>query len=162
MMTTAAATGAAPSSEQDREIVLTREFDAPRELVFRAWTEPEHLPRWMGPHGFSITTHAIDVRVGGTWSYTMHGPDGTDSGNRVVWTEITPPERLEYEHGEDVDDDPGSFHVTVRFEDLGGRTRLTMRMLLRTVAQRKGVEAFGAVELGYQTMERLAAHLERM
>lgn len=146
----------------DREIVLSRDFDAPRALVFRAYTDPAHVPHWWGPFGFTNTVHEIDVRPGGRWRFTMHGPDGTDYPNRITYQEVAAPERLVYLHGEDVDDDPGAFHVTVRFDDLGGRTRVTQRMVFATKAQRDGVISFGAVELGQQTMERLAAHLETM
>ncbi len=163
MMTAdAAATGTASSSTADREIVLTRELDAPRELVWRAYTEPAHLPNWFGPNGFTNTVHEIDVRVGGRWRFIMHGPDGTDYGNRIVYQEVVQPERLVFLHGEDVDDDPGAFHVTVTFDDLGGRTRVTQRMLFATAAQKKGVEQFGAVELGNQTLAKLAAYLKTM
>lgn len=156
------AADAANSGTADREIVLTREFDAPRELVFRAYTDPEHLPHWWGPDGFSNTVHEIDVRPGGRWRFTMHGPDGTDYPNRIVYREIVRPERLEYAHGDDVDDDPGLMQVTVAFDDLGGRTRVTMRTVLATAAHRQGAEQFGAVELGYQTLRRLEAHLRTM
>jgi uncharacterized protein YndB with AHSA1/START domain len=162
-MTTAdAATGTAASSTADREIVLTRDLDAPRELVWRAYTEPEHAANWFGPNGFTNTVHEMDVRVGGRWRFIMHGPDGTDYSNRIVYQEVVQPERLVFLHGEDVDDDPGAFHVTLTLDDLGGRTRLTQRMLFATAAQKKGVEQFGAVELGNQTMAKLAAYLKTM
>ena len=157
-MTAAAAT----SPTADREIVLTRDYDAPRERVWEAWTRAEHLPHWWGPNGFTLTLHEIDVRVGGRWRYIMHGPDGTDYPTRVVYQEVAPPERLVYLHGEDVDDDPGAFRVTVTFDDLGGRTRVTSRMVFSTAEQRSGAIEFGAEELGYQTMDRLAAYLPRM
>jgi uncharacterized protein YndB with AHSA1/START domain len=150
------------SATADREIVLTREFDAPRERVWEAYTDERHLPHWFGPNGFTLTMISIDVRPGGMWRYIMHGPDGTDWSNRQVYEEVVRPERLVYRHGEDVDDDPGAFHVTIRFEDLGGRTRVTQRMLLNTAEQKAGAVEFGAVELGNQTMARLAAYLETM
>jgi uncharacterized protein YndB with AHSA1/START domain len=158
MMTTA---DAAPSTA-DREIVLSREYDAPRELVWRAYTDPAHLPNWWGPNGFTNTVHEMDVRVGGRWRFIMHGPDGTDYPNRIVYQEVTRPERLVFLHGDDVDDDPGAFHVTVTFDDLDGRTRVTQRMLFATAAQKAGVEQFGAVELGKQTLDKLAAYLKTM
>ena len=158
MMTTADAA----TSTADREIVLSREYDAPRELVWRAYTDPAHLPNWWGPNGFTNTVHEMDVRVGGRWRFIMHGPDGTDYPNRIVYQEVTRPERLVFLHGEDVDDDPGAFHVTVTFDDLGGRTRVTQRMLFATAAQKAGVEQFGAVELGKQTLDKLAAYLKTM
>ncbi len=164
MMTAeAAGTGAdSTSPTADREIVLTRVFDAPRELVFRAWTEPEHLAHWWGPNGFTTTYHEVDVREGGAARFTMHGPDGTDYPNRIVYREIVRPERIVYDHDDDVDDDPRQFQVTVTFADEGGRTRATMRMLFRTAAARDYVTGFGAVELGYQTLDKLAAHLATM
>ena len=146
----------------DREIVLTRVLDAPRELVFRAWTEPEHLAHWWGPNGFTTTYHQVDVREGGVNRFTMHGPDGTDYPNRIVYREIVRPERIVYDHDDDVDDDANQFRVTVTFADEGGRTRATMRMRFRTVAARDFVIGFGAVELGYQTLDKLAAHLATM
>jgi uncharacterized protein YndB with AHSA1/START domain len=159
MMTADAPTA---SSTADREIVLSREFDAPRELVFQAYTDPRHLPIWWGPDGFVNTVHHIDVRPGGMWRFTMHGPDGKDWPNRIAYREVVPNERLDFLHGDDVDDDPGAFQVTVRFEDLGGRTRVTQRMLFATAAQRAGVIQFGAVELGNQTMAKLAEYLKTM
>ena len=104
----------------------------------------------------------MDVRPGGSGAFIMHGPDGTDYPTASSTRRSCGPERLVYLHGEDVDDDPGAFHVTVRFDDLDGRTRVTQRMLFATAAQREGVEQFGAVELGKQTMARLAAYLETM
>ena len=93
MITTASAAPAA-TLPSDREIVLTRAFAAPRELVWRAWTEPEHFARWMGPDGFTTTVREMDVREGGTSRYTMRGPDGTDYPNRVIYREVVRPERL--------------------------------------------------------------------
>ena len=156
-------TGASASPTADREIVLSREFDTPRELVFRAYTDPAHLPVWWGPDGFTNTTLAIDIRPGGAWRFTMHGPDGTDYPNRIVYEQIVAPELITFAHGEDVDDDPGRFYVTIRFDDLGGgRSRVTQTMLFATAKQRQGVIQFGAVELGQQTLGRLAAHLKTM
>lgn len=159
-MTTADTASASPTA--DREMVLSREFDAPRELVFQAYTDPRHLPHWYGPDGFRLTIHEIDVRPGGRWRFIMHGPDGTDYPNRIVYREVVRPERLVFDHGDDLDDDPASFHVTIRFDDLGGRTRVTQTVVFRTVGQREGAVKFGAVELGHQTLARLAEHLKTM
>jgi uncharacterized protein YndB with AHSA1/START domain len=151
---------AASASTADREIVLTRVLDAPRELVFDAFTDPEHIDEWWGPNGFTNTTRERDVRVGGVWRFTMHGPDGTDYPNRAVYREIVRPERIVYDH--DADDDAGEdrFHVTITFDDAGeGKTRLTMRMLFATAGERDRTVGFGAIELGHQTLDRLAAHL---
>jgi uncharacterized protein YndB with AHSA1/START domain len=93
----------------DREIVLSRVFNAPRELVFKAWTEAAHISQWFGPKGFVTTTHEMDVRVGGRWRFDMKAPNGTVYTNRVVYLEIKEPELLVFEHGVDQDNDPGKF-----------------------------------------------------
>src|SRR5262245_3424249 len=86
--------------ETDREIVISRTFDAPPDLVFQAWTDPKRIGRWWGPRGFTITTFEMDVRPGGVWRYLMHGPDGTDYPNKVVYLEIVRPERIVCDHGD--------------------------------------------------------------
>ena len=83
----------------DRELVFTRVFDAPRELVFEAWTEPKHLEAWWGPNGFRTESLSMDLRPGGIWRLIMHGPDGREYRNRTVYSEIVAPERLVYQHG---------------------------------------------------------------
>ena len=160
-----AATAATPATtwSLDREIVLTRVFDAPRALVFRAWTEIEHLGRWFGPAGFACTTHAADIREGGQWRFDMRGPDGTVWDNRMTFLEIRAPECLVIDHGHDQDDDPTRFRVTITFdEQSNGKTVVTLRQLHPTKAQRDAGLGFGAVELGYQTLDKLAAHLREM
>src|SRR3984957_5256437 len=82
----------------DRELIFTRLFDAPRELVFEAWTDPNPPPHWWGPNGFTTTVHELDLRTGGTWRLTMRGPDGRDYKNRLVFLEVVRPERLVYKH----------------------------------------------------------------
>ncbi|HRE04687.1 MAG TPA: SRPBCC family protein [Opitutaceae bacterium] len=144
----------------DREIVLSRVFNAPRELVFKAWTDAAHISHWFGPKGFVTTTHEMDVRVGGRWRFDMTAPNGTVFTNRVVYLEIKEPELLVFDHGVDQDNDPGKFRVTLTFDSQGdGKTVLTLRQLHPTKQQRLAVIGFGAVELGYQTLAKLAAHL---
>jgi uncharacterized protein YndB with AHSA1/START domain len=147
------------SSTADRQMVLTRLLDAPRELVFDVWTDPTHIDQWWGPRGFRNTTSEMEARPGGMWRYVMHGPDGTDFGNRIVYREIVKPERLVYDHGSDVDNDPDSFHVTVTFEEEGGKTKLTMRAVWKSAAAFAEVQKFGVVEGGRQTMDRLEEYL---
>jgi uncharacterized protein YndB with AHSA1/START domain len=110
-----------------RSIIGMREFDAPRDLVFAAWTDPKHLAQWWGPNGFTTTTHSFDFRPGGVWRFVMHGPDGRDYQNRITFEEIVPPERIVYRHGGSDDVEPVHFKQTVVFEDIGGRTRITCR-----------------------------------
>lgn len=144
----------------DREIVLSRVFDAPRDVVFKAWTDKDQISQWFGPKGFTTTTHEMDVRVGGMWRFELRGPDGTRFGNRAVFLEVKEPERLVFDHGEDAEDDPGRFRVIVTFDEQSDKkTVVTLRQLHPTKAQRDATIAFGAVELGLQTLDRLAAHL---
>jgi uncharacterized protein YndB with AHSA1/START domain len=89
-----------------RSIIGTRVFDAPRELVFSAWTDPKHLAQWWGPDGFTTTTSAFEFRAGGVWRFVMHGPDGRDYENRITFDEIVPPERIVYHHGGGDDVEP--------------------------------------------------------
>jgi uncharacterized protein YndB with AHSA1/START domain len=147
----------------DREIVLTRAFDAPRELVWEAWTRPEHIDHWWGPRAFTTTTQpgAMDVAPGGVWTFTMEGM-GMTFPNYILFHEVVRPERLVYDHGSDQESGP-QFHVTVTFAEDEGRTRVTMRSLFPTAeARRKVVEEFGAIEGGQQTLERLGEYLARM
>lgn len=146
-----------PDNATDREIILTRLIDAPRDLVFGAWLTPERVNRWWGPNGFTTTTLEMDVRPGGIWRFIMHGPDGTDYDNRIVYSEVVPNERLVYAHGRDIDDDPTLFHVTVTFSEEDGKTRITMRSLFVSAEERRRVEGFGAIELGNQTLASLEA-----
>jgi uncharacterized protein YndB with AHSA1/START domain len=142
------------SDKSDRELSATRVLAAPRELVFRAWTEPDRLAKWWGPRGFTTTTHAMDLRPGGTWRYTMHGPDGRDYLNRIRYREVVPPERLVYEHGGD--DEAVQFHVTVTFEDLGGRTRLSMHSIFPSAAD------LARVVKEYRADKGMVQHLDRL
>lgn len=146
---------AAETSIENREIVMTRDFDAPRALVFEAWVNAEQLPKWWGPDGFIITIHEMDARPGGLLRFTMHGPDGVDYRDRIVYSEIVRPERLVYQHSGEGEDD-SSFQVTVLFEEAEGKTRLTMRTLFPTQEARDFTIGFGAVDLGYQTLAHLA------
>src|SRR5580765_6698849 len=115
------------------EIRITRIYEAPVAAVWDAWTDPEQAARWWGPRGFTLTTHSKDLRPGGHWKYTMHGPDGTDSPNNALYHEVEPLRTLVYDHGGN-DDRPPLFHVTVLFTQLdgGAKTRMDMTMALAT------------------------------
>jgi len=149
------------TSIQGRELTAVRVYEAPRELVFRTWTETGHLERWWGPQGFSLTTREIDVRPGGVWRYVMHGPDGTDYGNKITYREIAAPERIVYSHGDDEDDE--QFRVTVTFAERDGRTELTMRSVFRSAEELAYVaREYGAVEGARSTLDRLAELLREL
>lgn len=144
----------------DREIVLSRVIAAPRALVFKVWTDPAHLPHWFGPAGFTVETQEIDIRPGGRWRFVLVAPDGTRYTSRMVFMTIDPPRRLVMDHGADKDNDPGTFRVTVTFdEQKDGKTVVTLRQLHPTRQQREATIGFGAVEFGYQTLEKLALHV---
>lgn len=142
----------------DRTIVTTRLIEAPRELVFDAFTHPDHLARWWGPDGFTTTTGAFDMRPGGEWRFTMHGPDGRDYENRIAYDEIVRPSRLAYHHTGTANVDPVHFTVVITLDDLGGRTRVTLSAEFETAADRDYViRNHKADEGGRQTLARLAA-----
>jgi uncharacterized protein YndB with AHSA1/START domain len=138
-------------------IVVTRVFDAPRNLVFDAWTDAKHVGNWWGPRGFTTTTHEMDIRPGGVWRLTMHGPDGVDYQNTITYLEVAKPERLVYDHG------GAGARVTVTFEDQAGKTRLTMRMVFRSAEAREGVvKKRNAIEGANQTLDRFGEQLGKM
>lgn len=143
----------------DRRIEVARTIDASRRFVFEAWTEERHLSRWLGPDGFTITTHRFEFRPGGIWEYTMHGPDGTDYPNRVEWREIEPPSRIAWLHGA-TEDDPRAFESVVTLVEDADRTRVTLRSTFPTKEQRdEVVQRYGAIEGGRQTLEHLDAYV---
>ena len=144
----------------DREIVLTRLVDAPRELVFEVWTKPEHVAQWWGPNGFSTTISEMDVRPGGKWRHVMHGPDGRDYVNNIVFLEVVRPERIVYKHEPEKGAEPVNHETTVTFVDRAGKTEVTLRMLFASSAAREHIiKTYGAVEGGKQTLGRLDAYL---
>lgn len=148
------------SQISDREISITRIFDVSRELMFKVWTEPEHIALWWGPNGFTNTIHSMEVKPEGQWKFIMHGPDGTDYPNLVTYKEIKKPELITYVHGEK--GQPGYFFVTVKFEDVGGKTKLSMTMLFDSAQERNEVaEKYGAVEGLKQNMDKLEIYLQK-
>ncbi|UUZ82506.1 SRPBCC family protein [Paenibacillus sp. P26] len=138
----------------ENEVISIREFDVPRELVFRAWTTPDLLARWWGPHGFTNTFHECDLRPGGTWDFTMHGPDGKDYPNRSVFVEIVPNERIVLDHLS-----APQFRVTVAFDDLGGRTKVTFRQTFQVKEQFEQVRE-RCMEGNEQNFDRLGELLQ--
>ena len=149
----------AHSATADREIVINRLIDAPRELVFSALTEVRHLSQWWGPDGFTTTTQAFEFRVDGVWEFVMHGPDGTDYQDSITWTEIVPPERIALLNGEHRGD-PNAFEQVITFASEGAATRIEMHTVFPTKEQRdQAVEKFHAIEGGRQTLTHLADYV---
>jgi uncharacterized protein YndB with AHSA1/START domain len=145
----------------ERELVLTRVFDAPRELVFRAWTDPKHMARWWGPKHFTNRVEQMDVRPGGAWRIIMCAPDGTEHPSQGVYREIVPPERLVFTNTA-VDKDGNVIidgFTTVTFADQDGKTKLTLET--RGVAMvAYAAEYLKGMEMGWtQSLERLAESL---
>jgi uncharacterized protein YndB with AHSA1/START domain len=143
-----------------RELVTSRIYNAPRELVYRMWTEPEHIVKWWGPDGFTNNIHEMDVKPGGVWRLDMIGPDGTSWPNKIEYQEVVKPERLVYIHGSGKENDPEVFHVTVNFEDLGEKTLLTIRTVFASPeALQKVIKEYGALEGNRQTFDHLKQYL---
>ena len=156
-----------PTAENtsDREIIISRVIAAPRQLVWQAWTEPQHVKNWWGPRGFTTTIKKMDFRVGGTWEHTMHGPDGTNYPNKSTFKEIVPLERITFLHGGGREEEPGAtFEATWTFETVeGDKTRLTGRLVFPSASARDFVvKEFGAIEGGKQTLERASEYVASM
>jgi len=147
-------------STADREILITRVFDAPRELVFDAFLDPEHIGEWWGPAGFRITTQSMDVRPGGEWRFVMHGPDGTDYPNRIVYRRIDRPHLLVTVHVDKLGRD--IFETRAQFTEEGGKTRLEFLSTFPTKEARDlVVRHHNAIEGGTQNLARLTNYLEK-
>lgn len=140
-----------------REITSSRVFNAPRELAWRAWTEPEHLSRWWGPKGFTNTFHEFEPKPGGTWRFTMHGPDGADYHNQSVFIELAKPERIVFDHLMPMH----RFRATAGFSDVTGKTKIIYTMRFESVEECDRVKVF-VVQGNEQNFDRLEAELEGM
>lgn len=137
-----------------RTMVLRRVIRAPRAVVWGAWMNPETLPQWWGPDGFSCRTQRIDLRSGGEWVFDMIGPDGTVYPNHHLYIEVRPEERVRYsllwgEHG------PKHADAWAAFEEQDGATTVTLGMVFATAAQFQDAKGFGAEALGQQTLGKL-------
>jgi len=138
----------------EREIVLTRIFDAPRKLVFEGLTKPELLKRWFGPRGWSLAVCEVDLRVGGKWRFMLRGPDGREMGMSGVYREIAPPDRMV--NSEAFDDYPGSSVVTTVLVEEGGKTTMTVTALYESQEIRDAVIKSGMEHGAAETYDRLA------
>jgi uncharacterized protein YndB with AHSA1/START domain len=145
---------------QSNEIRITRTFDAPVRAVWDAWTDPTQVAQWWGPRGFTLTTHSKDLRPGGSWSYTMHGPDGVDYPNKTQYLEVENHSKLVYDHGGN-DDRPPLFRVTVLFSEVNGKTKMDMSMTLPTPEAAEQTRKFIKAAGGDSTWDRLAEYLEQ-
>jgi uncharacterized protein YndB with AHSA1/START domain len=148
-------------SMSDREIVITHEINAPRELVWKAWTDPKHVAHWWGPQGFTTTIQEMHVKKGGIWKQVMHGPDGTNYPNESVFIEVLHPKRIVYTNeGGKKGATPIKFTSVWIFSDDGDKTGVTIRMLFDSAEKRDQVaNEYRAAEGGQQTLERLDEYL---
>jgi uncharacterized protein YndB with AHSA1/START domain len=148
------------AENRSNEIRIIRVYDASVEDVWDAWTDPEQVAQWWGPRGFTLTTHSKDLRPGGSWIYTMHGPDGTDYPNDTKYFVVEKHKKLVYDHGAN-DDRPPLFRVTVLFSETDGKTKLDMTMALATPEAAEETRKFIKKAGGDSTWDRLAEYLEK-
>jgi uncharacterized protein YndB with AHSA1/START domain len=146
----------------ERDLVITRLLDAPRDLVFQAWTRPDHLVRWWGPAGFTLTACEVDFRVGGAWRTCLRSPDGRDFWLRGIYRRIVAPERLDFSC--EVGDENGNLRaeelISVLLGEQGGKTKLTLHIRFGWLAA--DVETLAPMEASWsQSLDRLAAHAVR-
>jgi uncharacterized protein YndB with AHSA1/START domain len=146
------------AGNKPNELYITRVYDAPVKLVWDAWTDPAQVAQWWGPRGFTITTHSKDLRPGGSWVYTMHGPDGVDYPNSTKYYEVQEHALLVYDHGAS-EDRPPLFRVTVKFKEVRGKTRMEMTMALATAEAAAETKKFIKKAGGDSTWDRLAEYL---
>ena len=140
-------------SAENREFVHSRVIDAPREQVFRAFSDPARLARWWGPNGFSSTFQAFDFRAGGAWRFVMHGPDGTDYPNESVFVEVIAPQRIAFEHLSG-----HHFRMTITLAAQGNQTVVGWRQVFDTAAERQRIAEF-VEPANAQNLDRLAAEV---
>ncbi|MBU5349632.1 SRPBCC family protein [Paenibacillus lautus] len=140
----------------ENELIASREYEVPQELVFRAWTTPDLLARWWGPKGFKNTFHECDMRPGGTWKFTMHGPDGVDYPNHNVFVEFVPTERIVIDHL-----NVHEFRVTATFEDIDGRTKVTFRQRFKKQEEFDKAKPI-CIEANEQQLDRLGKVLAEL
>lgn len=148
------------AKRKTNEIYIVRVYDAPVKAVWDAWADPAQAAKWWGPRGFTITTHSKDLRPGGHWSYTMHGPDGVNYENKTLYHEVETYSKMVYDHGGN-DDRPPLFRVTVTFKENKGRTTMEMTMALDTAEAAEQTKKFIKQASGNSTWDRLAEFLDK-
>jgi uncharacterized protein YndB with AHSA1/START domain len=153
-------TTATITTPTDREIRIDRVFDAPRDRVFAAYTDPELIPQWWGPRSTTTIVDQMDVRTGGSWRFVSRDEDGSESAFRGAYREVTPPERIV----QTFEWEPMAGHVAVEtatFEDLGEQTKVTTVSLFHTAEERDGMLQSGMEKGMNETYERLDELLAR-
>jgi len=150
----------------EKALLIERVFDAPRELVFKAWSDPERLAQWWGPKGWTLPVCTVDFQAGGVWHYCIQGPDGEQSWGKAVYSEIVPPERIVYTDG--FSDEAGNLapgmpviKISVEFIAEGGKTRIVSRAETASKEELESLLQMGMVEGLKQTLDRLEEYLAK-
>lgn len=147
--------------ESEHELIFSRTFAAPVDVVYRAWTDIDQLVNWWGPKGFSLTIRTMQLKVGGVWEYVLHGPDGMDYPNRAVFEEIDPPKRLVFFNtGGHVSDRHLTCRMIVTFDERDAQTLVTLRMQFATPTSLDRAKTRGAEQGGLESFARLAEWLK--
>lgn len=142
----------------NRELGISRLLNAPRELVWEVWTNPEHIKHWWGPSGFTNTISEMSVMPGGVWEFIMHGPDGTDYKNKHIYKEVVKPERLVLEHVTGP-----KFLMTVTFEAQGNKTLVTMHSVFESAGQLEEVIRVFKADVGMkQNVDRMEDYVNNL
>jgi uncharacterized protein YndB with AHSA1/START domain len=149
-----------PATRQSNIIYITRLLNASVAQVWAAWVDEAQVIQWWGPRGFSVTSRGKHVRPGGTWDYTMHGPDGTDYPNLATYHEVIPQALLVYDHGSD-GTSPPLFRVRVEFTAVGAQTKMAMQMILPTAEAAQQIRGFVKQAGGNTTWDRLSEYLDK-
>jgi uncharacterized protein YndB with AHSA1/START domain len=146
-------------SQEDNTLIHTRILDAPRDLVWEVWTNPEHLKEWWGPDGFSLTTISMNAEQGQSWDFIMHGM-GQDWDNKIEYVEVQKPSLLSYKHS-GAENEDYNFTVSVLFEEIEGKTMLTMKSVFKSKAIIEELNRkVNAIEGGRQTLNRLVNYVK--
>ena len=147
--------------QEDNILIHTRLLDAPRDLVWEVWTTPEHIKEWWGPNGFSLTTKSMSVASGKVWDFIMHGM-GRDWDNKIEYMEVKKPSLLIYKHS-GAENEDYNFTVSVYFEEVEGKTLLTMKSVFKSSAIIEELNRkVNAIEGGKQTLNRLESYLKSL
>jgi uncharacterized protein YndB with AHSA1/START domain len=158
-MSASKTTATAPADQPT--ITMERRINASPMAVYAAWGDPVAFAAWMGPNGFTITMKSMDFREGGFCRYIMHAPNGMNFDNRLLYRELKKPSRISYTHDSDIDNDPDAFQVTVDIAEQGGGTLVKIHAAFPSLEARNVHLKVGAVELGKQSWDKLAAWAEK-
>ena len=155
----------ATAARSETNLTITREFNFPRDLVWTAWTEPEHIAQWFGPEGFSTRVEEYEFKTGGRFKYVMIGPDGKEYPGVSVFKEVSPKDRIVAtdDFGDNFKSDkadlPSAMVVTESFEDLGARTKVTISIDHASAEDKRKHEEMGVVAGWGSTLDKLEKHL---